>query len=137
MIPYDRPTLEMVLTWHLIARALNRGSSDRRALPLELILTIFRYTDFLVPIKELESHSKERIEVTAYSGDVFRGHWFNSPVLDTTTLARVVGCQLRTLSRDQGWASDRAAGSWTWFELSLDRPRTPEKNSNYAVCSVH
>ncbi|KAH7097204.1 hypothetical protein BKA62DRAFT_717335 [Auriculariales sp. MPI-PUGE-AT-0066] len=122
----------MVLTWYLIARAFDRGSSHRRALPLELILAIFHYTDFFVPITDLGSHSKKPIKVTASSYAVVRKAWFESPVLDTATLARVVGCQLRTSSRDQGWADRPEAGSWTWFELSLERPREAEQPLHHA-----
>ncbi|EKJ68584.1 hypothetical protein FPSE_11242 [Fusarium pseudograminearum CS3096] len=39
--------------------------------------------------------------------------------LDAKTIQRLHSIQLVTESHDQGWYSDRALGSWTWFEVAI------------------
>uniref|UniRef100_A0A0W0FFI5 PNPLA domain-containing protein n=1 Tax=Moniliophthora roreri TaxID=221103 RepID=A0A0W0FFI5_MONRR len=45
--------------------------------------------------------------------------WFKSKPVDRNFCYRVTQLQLCTDSRDQGYADDRSAGSWTWFELVI------------------
>ncbi|KIJ36117.1 hypothetical protein M422DRAFT_34386, partial [Sphaerobolus stellatus SS14] len=44
-------------------------------------------------------------------------HWFKSAPLSRNFANRVVQIQLCTDSHDQGWATDKAQGSWTWFDI--------------------
>lgn len=45
--------------------------------------------------------------------------WFSTAPLSANDLANIHGVQLFTRSKDQGWASDFNAGSWSWFNVVL------------------
>lgn len=45
--------------------------------------------------------------------------WFKSDPVNRNFCDRVIGLQLVTKSRDQGWVSRPEDGSWSWFELSI------------------
>ena len=109
---------EVIFAWHQAARALERGSQKRNALPRELILAIFALADCNIL---LSWEKEEEINVYAGSADVERSDWFATPPLSKGTLEHQPSLQLHTNSHDQGWASDPNAGSWTWFELSIIR----------------
>ncbi|KAK0567692.1 hypothetical protein OC861_002546 [Tilletia horrida] len=50
---------------------------------------------------------------------VDRVDWFRSEPLTPVFVNRLAQLQLCTNSRDQGWASQRDHGSWSWFEVAL------------------
>ncbi|KZV92648.1 hypothetical protein EXIGLDRAFT_718105 [Exidia glandulosa HHB12029] len=108
-------TYDELLVWHQLARVL------QHALPLELVIAILRHAELLVPIPRLSVTSRSHLEVIARTGAVEQRDWFTSPPLTHQDLAHIAAVQLHTQSHDQGWASQRDGGSWTWFDLCLAR----------------
>jgi len=62
------------------------------------------------------------LNVQADNGTIKRSSWLRSLPLDKATLQRLHMVQLHTISHDQGWVGDPFAGTWTWFELAIERP---------------
>ncbi|KAG8725322.1 hypothetical protein FRC09_002204 [Ceratobasidium sp. 395] len=45
--------------------------------------------------------------------------WFQTAPIPAEMLDRITGIQLSTLSHDQGWVTDPAAGAWTWYQIQV------------------
>jgi len=60
--------------------------------------------------------------VYAMNAEVARDILFSTPVIERTTLQKVAGIKLSTLSKDQGWCGDPSQGSWSWFEIGILGP---------------
>jgi len=58
-------------------------------------------------------------DIVSHDANSVRKEWFSSVPLSPHDLANMHSIQLLTRSRDQGWASDPNAGSWSWFEVVL------------------
>ncbi|KAE8136426.1 acyl transferase/acyl hydrolase/lysophospholipase [Aspergillus pseudotamarii] len=58
-------------------------------------------------------------DVWANDGYIKAKVWFKLPVLTDSFIDRLKNIQLFAKSKDQGFVSDREAGTWTWFELVL------------------
>jgi len=67
------------------------------------------------------------MKVSAGGSHVEQAIWFTTPPLTKGVIERLQTLQLHTVSHDQGWAGDRNAGSWTWFEISAIRQHTQRR----------
>ncbi|TFY65905.1 hypothetical protein EVG20_g5188 [Dentipellis fragilis] len=114
-----------LLFFHSLTRALHRGCStsgpsSRPGLPIELVCLILEYAGCMLL-------SKSR-SITTSSTLVARGSSNHDavvvaqlPPFDAVALQRIAQIKLITLSRDQGWVSDRNAGNWSWFDVAVLR----------------
>ncbi|QRV93310.1 patatin-like phospholipase protein [Ceratobasidium sp. AG-Ba] len=62
--------------------------------------------------------------------------WFSTPSLDQSTIDKLHEIQLFTKSKDQGWADNVNAGSYSWFEIViLESPEAtvPRKFNEYEL----
>ena len=99
------------------------GPSRRPGLPIELVLEIFDLAEIIKPTPTasytIRSHQPCYVRSI---GPVQEALFFHSPPLSRAFLAHVRQMQLYTVSRDQGWASQPEAGSWSWFEVAILQP---------------
>lgn len=105
---------------HEVWRALQRGAAApfrRPPLPAELVRIIIQDAGFKVPDRVLAT-TKNKCAVHSHGPRISKV-WFWSGPLTRTTLAHIAALQLVTVSGDQGWASDRSAGSWSWFDIGI------------------
>lgn len=126
--------------YYAIARSLYRGYDPNNApttpgsspfrhyarrspLPMELVILIFAFSGVtkLEPTLTLTTRLSSLIQVDTHGPqcDVVIMH---TEPMTQHLLDRLRRVQLITLSRDQGWVSDKKAGSWSWFELAIFEP---------------
>ncbi|OBZ77690.1 hypothetical protein A0H81_01694 [Grifola frondosa] len=116
--------LSRILFYHSLARSLERGSASlsnsRPPLPRELILSIFRLAELVIPSSSVSC--SEQSDVRS-NGNLAEKIWFATPPLRCVDLTKLAFVKLETVSRHQGWVSDPACGCWSWFELGILRGR--------------
>ena len=69
-------------------------------------------------VKDLAT-SSDLCTVMAHNADVASEIWFKTDPLNRKFCYRALQLQLITQSRDQGYANDTSAGSWSWFEILI------------------
>ncbi|KZV71219.1 hypothetical protein PENSPDRAFT_751928 [Peniophora sp. CONT] len=116
---------DTLIHYHLIWRALLHGSSDRPALPTELVALIVRYSEFAVPDPARTLSAPGKVSVTASTGDIQTKRWFATPPLTDFDTAHIAAFQLVTYSKDQGWAGDPNTASYSWFDIGIGQPNAP------------
>lgn len=143
LLAFPSPSFHTVLHfYYAVYRALLKGSRNvtspstgkrmrRAALPVELAILIVRCAQFAVqsPISTKatftpprfidqwsEKAKRQLVAIPTIQHTLrYRGVFEE----DDINLARLIGLRVRTLSKDQGWVSDEAAGNWTWFEVTV------------------
>ncbi|CAE6509392.1 unnamed protein product [Rhizoctonia solani] len=63
--------------------------------------------------------SVKELSVEASDHAVVRKLYFGTGKLSADNLGRFLSVQLETDAHDQGWASERQRGVWSWFELAI------------------
>ncbi|EJD51134.1 hypothetical protein AURDEDRAFT_159545 [Auricularia subglabra TFB-10046 SS5] len=114
---------ETTLHWHLLARALHRGTDGRPALPLEVILAIFRAADIIVPDPSLTVLASRSLNLLCENErtDALET-WFTTSPLTQATLSRLAGIQLHTLSYDPRVPEGNDDPfSFTWYSIFIQR----------------
>ncbi|VDC05257.1 unnamed protein product [Peniophora sp. CBMAI 1063] len=114
------PTDDEVVLYHQVWRALQAGSATRPPVPSEILLHIAAFAGWVLPY-HVQTVSTD-VHCYAYGGDKAEKLWFTSGPLADEDVQRIAAIQLVTVGRDQGWASDPSAGSWSWFEVGFERP---------------
>ncbi|KAL4247804.1 hypothetical protein ABKN59_007113 [Abortiporus biennis] len=61
--------------------------------------------------------TQKQCHVSSVDHNLQSAAWFSTPPLDAKILRRIESIQLFTNARNQGWASNPEAGSWTWFDI--------------------
>ena len=106
-----------------LLKCLSIATSNRPAIPTEIILRILDHPSRCIPIHSIHHpplpESKRPI---LFTSDKPNG----DPVLYTRSLSARDAKSLRKVtftfrSRDQGWCSNPDQGAWSWFEASLAR----------------
>jgi len=134
-MPNDTQKTNKAILYHQIWRALLHGSSTRLSLPAELVATITRYADLMVP-DPARTVSATGPKVIYASGQQLESRvWFRTPPLAHEDVAQVVAMQLSTNSRDQGWVNDRNAGSWSWFDIGIAHNDSYDGDASRRICS--
>ena len=117
---FSPPTDEEVFLYHQVWRALQTGSATRRALPPELLLHIVAFCGWVLPYR-IRTQAKS-VSCYSYGGNKAERLWFTSAPLAGEDIGRIAAIQLITIGKDQGWVDSPNAGSWSWFEVGIERP---------------
>ncbi|CAE6486199.1 unnamed protein product [Rhizoctonia solani] len=125
-----QPCPEFIKAYYTAYKGLAKGSSSHQALPPELALYICRLAEFESWYTKKAPAGRKR--VYASSQDVQSLMWFQTEPFTKQMLHRIKSVQLVTMSRHQGWVSDRDAGSWSWFEFCITGP-TDQSTTRAAV----
>ena len=91
----------------------------RPPIPIELIRAISELANLVVLDHELSYSHQDSIEVRAHGAGVASKLWFTSEPFNRIQIMHIAGVQVLTKSHDQGWASRRDQGSWTWFDMAV------------------
>ncbi|KAF8742943.1 hypothetical protein RHS02_02522, partial [Rhizoctonia solani] len=121
---------DVIKSYYTAFAGLLNGSSDRQALPLELVLHICRLAAFE---RWLTIRAPEGRKVQTWGSEVKSVVWFQSWPFTSQMLRGTKSVQLVTMSRHQGWVGDRNAGSWSWFEVRVAQPVDKEDTNRLEV----
>ncbi|CAE6422252.1 unnamed protein product [Rhizoctonia solani] len=111
---------DVIKSYYTAYVGLYNGSSSRQALSLEIALYICRLAGFE---RWGTKRALEGYEIHAQDSEVESFVWFHFGPFTKQALNHIKSVQLVTMSRHQGWVSNRNAGSWSWFELRVARPK--------------
>lgn len=76
------------------------------------------YEFVLTGIPMVAAQCADSLSVVATSSDLLRKYWFGMEITKEK-LAALLSIQLQTVAKDQGWATYKDRGVWSWFELAI------------------
>ena len=119
--PFNAPTEEDMLLYNQVWRTLRGGSLTRPAIPPEILLQITALCGWVLPYCVLTELKPVRCDA---AGDkVAKQRWFASAPLKEEDLTQIAAIRLITEGKDQGRAIMPERGSYSWFEVGLERPK--------------